>query len=128
MSPGKVANPSIAAISLLSLSFVALCASGFNLGSSAFSGEVRQLDRARAQQASSSTRPVVNSFSTGAGGASSAVLTMVAAEPVAGLLKTVTVDLGDRSYPIYIGTGLLERCAVAFRWRWHVSAINVAET
>lgn len=35
---------------------------------------------------------------------------MVAAEPVSQLLKTVQVDLGDRSYPIYIGTGLLSRC------------------
>jgi 3-dehydroquinate synthase len=26
-----------------------------------------------------------------------------------GSMKTVEVDLGDRSYPIYIGTGLLER-------------------
>ena len=34
---------------------------------------------------------------------------MVAAEPVAGLLNTVTVDLEDRSYPIYIGSGILER-------------------
>eukprot|EP00904_Undaria_pinnatifida_P013521 jgi/Undpi1/929/HiC_scaffold_10.g04393.m1 len=34
--------------------------------------------------------------------------TMVAAEPVAGLMKTVTVDLDDRSYPIYIGTGILD--------------------
>lgn len=34
---------------------------------------------------------------------------MIAAEPVAGLLKTVTVDLEDRSYPIYIGSGILER-------------------
>lgn len=38
--------------------------------------------------------------------------TMVAAEPVAGLMKTVTVDLDDRSYPIYIGTGILDRYAV----------------
>lgn len=37
---------------------------------------------------------------------------MVAAEPVAGLMKTVTVDLGDRSYPIYIGTGILDRYAL----------------
>ncbi|CAN0430629.1 unnamed protein product, partial [Ectocarpus sp. 12 AP-2014] len=33
---------------------------------------------------------------------------MVATEPAAGLLKTVTVDLGDRSYPIYIGEGILD--------------------
>lgn len=41
---------------------------------------------------------------------------MVAAESVttgtgAELLKTVTVDLGDRSYPIYIGTGIFDRCS-----------------
>eukprot|EP00903_Cladosiphon_okamuranus_P012199 g11442.t1 len=29
-------------------------------------------------------------------------------QPVAGLLKTVTVELEDRSYPIYIGEGILE--------------------
>lgn len=34
---------------------------------------------------------------------------MVATEPAAGLLKTVTVDLEDRSYPIYIGEGILDR-------------------
>lgn len=40
--------------------------------------------------------------------------TMVTAEPMAGLLKTVTVDLDDRSYPIYIGTGILDRYAGSF--------------
>lgn len=39
---------------------------------------------------------------------------MIAAEHMAttgeGLLKTVTVDLDQRSYPIYIGTGILDRC------------------
>lgn len=48
----------------------------------------------------------------GAGMGSCARPTMVAAGPVAGLLKTVTVDLEDRSYPIYIGTGILDRCGV----------------
>lgn len=32
-----------------------------------------------------------------------------AAEPAAATMKTVDVDLGDRSYPIYIGQGLLDQ-------------------
>ncbi|CAN0062699.1 unnamed protein product [Discosporangium mesarthrocarpum] len=35
--------------------------------------------------------------------------TMVTAEPTSHVLKTVSVDLGDRTYPIYIGDGLLEQ-------------------
>lgn len=46
----------------------------------------------------------------GAGGRTGTPATMVAADPVAGLLKTVTVELEDRSYPIYIGEGILDRC------------------
>ncbi|CAN0389976.1 unnamed protein product [Scytosiphon promiscuus] len=44
-----------------------------------------------------------------AGAGAVAGTTMVAAEPIAGLLKTVTVELGDRSYPIYVGEGILDR-------------------
>lgn len=56
-----------------------------------------------------------------AGTAAFASPTMVAAEPVAGLMKTVTVDLDDRSYPIYIGTGILERyicCNAVNAWMY----------
>lgn len=30
-------------------------------------------------------------------------------------MHTLTVDLGDRSYPIYIGTGLLDRAELYTR-------------
>lgn len=47
---------------------------------------------------------------------------MIAAEPVAGLLKTVTVDLEDRSYPIYIGSGILERYVLSSTFPFLVRA------
>lgn len=34
---------------------------------------------------------------------------MAAAEPAAPAMKVVEVDLGDRTYPIYIGRGLLDQ-------------------
>lgn len=34
---------------------------------------------------------------------------MAAAEPAATAMKVVEVDLGDRTYPIYIGRGLLDQ-------------------
>lgn len=90
-------------VDLLSLTLVACVSSGFNVAFSNMGG----------------ARYSRNSRSTSLGPANSVGLdatpvqpTMVATDSVAKLLKTVSVDLGDRSYPIYIGTGLLERCAV----------------
>ena len=55
-------------------------------------------------------RRAVRRSMSGARVVSASLAASAAAAPAAAAaMKTVTVDLGDRSYPIYIGPGLLER-------------------
>lgn len=93
-------TPTLGAVGL-SCACLALAAPSFafafNIGPSSV-GWVRHHRKHAAAQRAAGTAPFASP-------------TMVAAEPVAGLMKTVTVDLDDRSYPIYIGTGILERYA-----------------
>lgn len=97
----------VPALSVVSFVFVTSFAWGFNLspGFARSNSAVRHNTNRGASRSAGCTH-------RGAGMASCIGTTMVAAEPIAGLLKTVTVDLEDRSYPIYIGTGILDRCDV----------------
>lgn len=102
-APGTTPTLGTVALSCACLALaVPSVAFAFNIGPSSV-GWVRH-QRQHAAAAAASQRA--------AGSAAFASPTMVAAEPVVGLMKTVTVDLDDRSYPIYIGTGILERYAV----------------
>ena len=93
-------NPSIASLSLVSLVLAVSCSltSSFAFTPSYNSGTARVQHRTAGAARRHTGAP-----------AAGVPTTMVAAEPVAGLMKTVTVELEDRSYPIYIGEGILDR-------------------
>lgn len=103
-------TPSIATLSLASLVLAAFCsfASAFAFAPSFRSGTWVQHHNAAARRHAAAAGTAAGAAA--AAGTTGAPTTMVAAEPVAGLLKTVTVELEDRSYPIYIGEGILDRC------------------
>lgn len=103
-------TPSIATLSLASLVLAAFCSfsSAFAFAPSFRSGTWVQHHNAAARRHAAAAGTAAGAAA--AAGTTGAPTTMVAAEPVAGLLKTVTVELEDRSYPIYIGEGILDRC------------------
>ena len=101
-------TPGITTLSLASLVLAASCsfASAF-----AFAPSFRSGTRVQHHNAAARRHPAAGTAAAAAAtGTTGAPTTMVATEPVAGLLKTVTVELEDRSYPIYIGEGILDRC------------------
>ncbi|CAB1115544.1 unnamed protein product [Ectocarpus sp. CCAP 1310/34] len=89
--------PSVATLSF-GLAISCFFTSVFSFVPSTFGGRVQP--RTAAAAAGRHTTAAARRARTGT--------SMVATEPAAGLLKTVTVDLGDRSYPIYIGDGILD--------------------